>query len=64
MDASVFRLVEEERVAITAVIHVDDIFPVGRKSWCDCFCEVFRPDSTCGYFLSDARVGVIVSAKI
>ena len=38
-DACVFRLVEEGRVAITAVIHMDDIFAVGRKSRCGYFCE-------------------------
>ena len=27
-DACVFRLVEEGRVAIIAVVHVDEIFPV------------------------------------
>ena len=30
-DACVFRLVEEGRVAIIAVVHVDDIFAVGLK---------------------------------
>ena len=34
-----FRLIEEGRVAITtAVVHVDDIFAVGRKDRCDRFC--------------------------
>ena len=33
----VFRLVEEGRVAIIAVVHVDDIFVVGLKSRCDVF---------------------------
>ena len=33
----VFRLVEEGRVAITAVVHVVDIFVVGLKSRCDVF---------------------------
>ena len=32
--ACVFRLVEEERVAIIAVVHVDDISAVGLKSRC------------------------------
>ena len=32
-----FRLVEEGRVAIIAVVHVDDIFAVGLKSRCDVF---------------------------
>ena len=36
-DACVFRLVEEGRAAIIAVVHVDDIFAVGLKSWCDVF---------------------------
>ena len=36
-DVCVFRLVEEERVAIIAVVHVDDIFAVGLKSRCDVF---------------------------
>ena len=36
-DACVFRLVEEGRIAIIAVIHVDDIFAVGLKSRCDVF---------------------------
>ena len=36
-DRWVFRLVEEERVAIIAVVHVGDIFAVGLKSRCDVF---------------------------
>ena len=36
-DACVFRLVEEGRVAIIAVVHVDDMFAVGLKSRCDVF---------------------------
>ena len=36
-DACVFRLVEEGRVAIIAVVHVDYIFAVGLKSKCDVF---------------------------
>ena len=36
-DACVFRLVEEGRIAIIAVVHVDDIFAVGLKSRCDVF---------------------------
>ena len=39
-DACVFRLVEEGRVAIIAVVHVDEIFAVRLKSRCD----VFRDD--------------------
>ena len=38
-DACVFRLEEEGRVAFTAVIHVDDIFAVERKSRRDYFCN-------------------------
>ena len=37
VDACVFRLVEEGRVAIIAVVHVDDIFAVELKSRCDVF---------------------------
>ena len=36
-DACVFRLVEEGRVAIIAVVHVDDKFAVGLKSRSDLF---------------------------
>ena len=36
-DTCVFRLVEDGRVAIIAVVHVDDIFAVGLKSRCDVF---------------------------
>ena len=36
-NVSVFRLVEEGRAAIIAVLHVDDIFAVGLKSRCDVF---------------------------
>ena len=36
-DACVFRLVEEGRVAIIAIVHVHDIFAVGLKSRCDIF---------------------------
>ena len=36
-DACVFRLVEEGRVAIIAIVHVDDIFSVGLKIRCDLF---------------------------
>ena len=38
-DASVFRFEKQGHVAITAVIYVDDIFDVGRKSRCGYFCE-------------------------
>ena len=34
----VFRLIENGRVAITAVVHVDDIFEVGRKERYDRLC--------------------------
>ena len=34
-DVCVFRLIEEGRVTITAVVHVDDIFAVGQKERCD-----------------------------
>ena len=36
-NACVFRLVEEGRVAIIAVVHVNDIFALGLKSRCDVF---------------------------
>ena len=35
IDAYVFRLIEDERVAITAVVHVDDVFVVRQKERCD-----------------------------
>ena len=35
----VFRLVENGRVSITAVVHVDDIFAVGLKNRCDVLCD-------------------------
>ena len=31
VDVCVFRLIEDRRVAITAVVHVDDIFAVRQK---------------------------------
>ena len=34
-DIYVFRLIEDGRVAITAVVHVDDIFAVGQKERCN-----------------------------
>ena len=37
-DVCVFRLNEDGRVAITAVVHVDDIFAVGQKKKCDRLC--------------------------
>ena len=33
-----FRLIEDGRVAITAVVYVDDIFAVGQKGICDGLC--------------------------
>ena len=38
IDVCVFRLIEDGRVAITAVVHVDDIFAVGQKEMCDRLC--------------------------
>ena len=37
-DACVFCLIEDGRVAITAVVHVDDIFAVGQKERCNRLC--------------------------
>ena len=37
-DVCVFRLIEDGRVAITAVVHVDDIFAVGQKEKCERLC--------------------------
>ena len=37
-DVCVFRLIENGRVAITAVVHVEDIFAVGKKEKCDRIC--------------------------
>ena len=37
-DVCVFRLIEDGRVVITAVVHVDDIFAVGQKERCDTLC--------------------------
>ena len=34
----VFRLIEDGHVVITAVVHVDDIFAVGRMDICDHLC--------------------------
>ena len=43
-DACVLRLIEDGRVAITAVVHVDDIFAVGQKERCDRLCvDLNRP---------------------
>ena len=35
----VFRLIENGRVSITAVVHVDDIFAVGQKERCNELCD-------------------------
>ena len=37
-DVCVFRLIEDGRVATTAVVHVDDIFAVRQKEICDRLC--------------------------
>ena len=37
-DACVLLLVESGTVSIVSVVHVDDIFAVGRKARCDQFC--------------------------
>ena len=37
-DVCVFRLIENGRVAITAVVHVDDFFAAGQKERCDRLC--------------------------
>ena len=37
-DVCVFRIIEDGRVTITAVVHVDDIFAVERKERCDRLC--------------------------
>ena len=43
-DVCGFRLIEDERVAVTAVVHVDDIFAVGQKERCDRLCvDLNRP---------------------
>ena len=34
-DVYVFRLIEDGRVAVAAVVHVDHIFAVGQKERCD-----------------------------
>ena len=36
-DVCVFRLIEDGRLTITAVVHVDDIFAVGREERCDVY---------------------------
>lgn len=41
-DACVFLLVERGTVTISAVVHVDDIFAVGRNEMFDCICEDFN----------------------
>ena len=37
-DVYVFRLIKDGCVAITAAVHVDDIFAVGQKERCDRLC--------------------------
>ena len=37
-DVCVFRLIEDGRVTITAVVHVDDTFAAGQKERCDRLC--------------------------
>ena len=37
-DVCVFRLIEDGRVAITAVVNVDDVFAVGQKERRDRLC--------------------------
>ena len=34
----VFRLIEDGHVAITAVVHVEDVFAVGQNERCDRLC--------------------------
>ena len=34
-DVCVFRSIEDERVAITAVVHIHNIFAVGQNERCD-----------------------------
>ena len=41
-DVCVFRLIEDGRVAITVVVHVDDIFAAGSKDRCDRMCDDLR----------------------
>ena len=36
-DACLFRLMDEGRVVVTSVVHVDDTFAVGEKARCDHF---------------------------
>ena len=38
-DACLFRLVENGKVSIMAVVHVDNIFAAGCKSRCEKLCE-------------------------
>ena len=40
-DACVMRLVEDGGVSVVVVVHVDDIFAIGRKSRCDKFGDDF-----------------------
>ena len=38
-DVCVFRLIQEGQMIVTAVVHVDDIFAVGKQNRCDQMCE-------------------------
>ena len=37
-DVCFFRLIEDRRVAIITMVHVDDILAVGQKERCDRLC--------------------------
>ena len=39
-DVCVFHLIENGRVLITAVVHVDDIFAAGLNNRCDISCVI------------------------
>ena len=43
MYVCVFRLIEDGRVVVTAVVYVDDIFAVGQKERCDRLCADMSP---------------------
>ena len=52
-DACVMRLVEDGGVSVVVVVHVDDIFAIGRKSRCDKFGDdlnAYVPITTLGSF--------------
>ena len=42
-DVCVFRLIEDGRLAITAVAHVDNSFALGKKKRCDSLCVDLYP---------------------